>query len=175
MSHVPEAPIRTPVFNYKPPGTDPSHYLFTRVWIAFLTAVQSVCEWATYTMASVSVTAQTATIPLTAMTVRSVTPSTGTTTLFSAGTYRLSASARLLTVAGTSSSLGVVFAWTSNGIARSYFGPVNTTNDLDQPDSTTLLIVVDAGTEIQYEVDYISVGSPVMSYAATIVVEALSA
>ncbi len=168
---VPEAPIRTPVFNYKTPGTDPSHYLFTRVWIAFLTAVQFVCNAATYLVGSVSLTGQTATIGLTPITVRSVTAGTGTTTKFPAGRYRVSSSLRITTEAGTSSQLGIDFGWVTGGIGQSFFGPQDTSNTSDSLNASTFMIVVDDLTEIQYTIGYISVGSPAMVYAADIAIE----
>ena len=168
-----QAPIRTPVFNYQTPETDPSHYLFTRVWIAFLNAVQFVCNSATYLVGSVSLTGQTATINLTPIQVRSIAPLTGTTTLFPAGRYRISTSLRITTPASISSIIEIDFGWTSGGIAQSWFGVQNTSNLEDVLIADTFMIVIDDQTEIQYTIGTASVGTPLV-YAADIAVESIA-
>ncbi len=174
LQTVPTAPIRTPVFNYQTPENDPSHYLFTRVWIAFLNAVQFICNSATYLVGSVSLTGRTETIGLTPIQVRAMVPVAGTTTKFPAGRYRVSSSLRITTEAGTSSQLGIDFGWVSGGIGQSYFGPQDTSNMSDSLNASTFMIVIDDQTEIQYTIGYISAGSPAMIYSADIAVESIA-
>ncbi len=174
MSHLPEAPLRIEVFNYKTPASDPSHYLFPRVWLQFFAALRGLCEAATYAIGGVAVTGQTAAIPLAPVPVRNLVPNTPVTYLYPAGRYRVSSLARITTAASTSSAIQVDISWTYGGLPQGHEGVVWTSNDPALPISENFLILIDADTQIRYDIGYTSVGATALVYAADIVLEKLA-
>ena len=94
----------------------------------------------------------------------------------SAGVYRVSWAAKVVTAAGVSSDFQVTIAWTWKGVTQSWVGTLRngnltTTYDL----SSVPLLYVDAATPITYAVSYNSNPAAAMAYDFFAMLERLAA
>jgi hypothetical protein len=92
-----------------------------------------------------------------------------------AGLYRASYLARITTAAGVSSSLTVVLRWTDGGVAKALTGAAITGNTTATYQSGSVLIYVDAGTDVTYTTTYASNAAGVMKYGLAVFLERISA
>lgn len=92
----------------------------------------------------------------------------------SAGYYRVSVYARVMTAAVTSSSLTVTIDWTDGGIAVTKSAAAITGNTTaSEIDPFVFLIRADQATAINYSTTYASNGAGEMQYRLTVVVESV--
>lgn len=91
------------------------------------------------------------------------------------GLYRASYLARITTAAGVSSSLTVVLAWTDGGVAKSLAGTAITGNTTATYQTASVLIYVDAGTDVTYTTTYASNAAGAMKYGLAAFLERVSA
>jgi len=113
-------------------------------------------------LGNVSLTAQTASISATAISVPSIAP----------GVYRLSAAARITTAATTSSSLTVTFGWTQ-AVACTVSGSAITGNTTATTGSLVAIVRADEATALTYATTYASSGGTAMQYRLDVCVEQL--
>jgi len=146
-------------------GVDPQEGHLTDAWTAWFTQLTQTTEGSPQRVASVTLTAQAASIGATDM-------STGA---LSAGLYRISYYARITQAATTSSSLTVTLDWTDGGVSPSFSGAAMTANTVTTFQSETKIIKVDALSPIRYSTTYASVGATPMQYALRVVLEELEA
>jgi hypothetical protein len=81
------------------------------------------------------------------------------------GLYRATYRVQITQAATVSSSLVVTFSWTDGGVAQSASGTAIVGNTTSTGQSDTILLHVDAGTEVQYSTTYASVGATPMVYS----------
>lgn len=91
------------------------------------------------------------------------------------GLYRASYLARITTAAGVSSSLTVVITWTDRGVTKTLAGAAITGNTTATYQSGSVLIYVDAGTDVTYTTTYASNAASAMKYALAAFLERISA
>ena len=118
-------------------------------------------------VATVSLTAQSASIGVTAI------PSATLT----AGTYRVSTFFRVTTAATTgaaTSSLLVTITFTSGGITCTFSGTARTGNTTATVDSNVFYLLIDGSTPISYSTTYASNTAGQMQYLLEIALEAVS-
>ena len=90
------------------------------------------------------------------------------------GLYRASYHAQITRAATTSSSLTVAFLWTEGGIAQTATGDAIVGNTTGTGQSDQYLILVDAGTAVQYQTTYSSVGGTTMQYSLNVSLEKIA-
>jgi hypothetical protein len=95
--------------------------------------------------------------------------------LLAAGLYRLQYYARVTQAASTSSSLQVQISWTDGSVAQSKTFSAVTGNTTSTTDIQTMLIRVDEGSPVRYEVTYASVGATPMKFALYVTLEHVKA
>lgn len=113
-------------------------------------------------LGTVSLTAQTASISATAVSVPSLSP----------GVYRLSAAARITTAATTSSSLTLTFGWTQ-AVACTVSSAAITGNTTATTGSLVAIVRADEATALTYATTYVSSGGTAMQYRLDVSVEQL--
>lgn len=91
------------------------------------------------------------------------------------GLYRASYLARITTAAGVSSSLTVVITWTDRGVTKTLAGAAITGNTTATYQSGSVLIYVDAGTDVTYTTTYASNAAGAMKYGLALTLERLRA
>lgn len=161
---IPLVPTRIPMLNTHAPKDDPSRDLVQRVWIQFFVALQAAGVAASISVGSVGLVDQVASVAAVALpTAPEFLP---------AGRYRVSTFVRVTTAASVSSSIQVIVGWVENGLTQAVAGTALTGNTTSTHESTSMLVVVDEGSQLAYATTYASVGTP-MAYALDMVVEAL--
>lgn len=135
--------------------------LLTREWIRYLQSVVNIVNLSARKLASVSKTAQTASLSATALDTGTLDP----------GVYRVSYSTRITTAASTSSSLTITMAWTDGSVSQSQSGAALTGNTTTTQQNDTWLLHIDKGTTITYATTYASSGGTAMQYSVYIVAE----
>lgn len=163
-------PLNDPLVNKRKKGLgpgelDPNEGKMAEVWIPYMQSQSSITATAIRQNTSpVSLTAQTASIALTAI----------PTSSLASGLYRATYCVRVTTAAGTSSSISVSFHWTDGGVSCSLASTALTGNLTSTVGSGSALINIDAATPISYSSTYASVGAPVMAYALSITLEEMN-
>ena len=152
---------------YPPGSTDGPPMCPTTPFLIFMRGLTGAIEDAPQTFEPVIAEAQTAAIGTTAF------PTDGD---LSAGVYRVSWAAKVVTVAGVSSDFQVTIAWTWKAITQSWVGTLRngnltTTYDL----SSVPLLYCDAATPITYAVAYTSNPAAAMAYDFFATLERLGA
>lgn len=137
----------------------------SKTFIDWITALQTDVDQAPARLHRKSLANQSASIGATALETQSL----------SAGLYRVSVYARVVTPATTSSSLIPTITFTDETIACSQSGDAMTSNSVTAPKSWTFLVRIDAASPISYSTTYASVGATAMVYDLEIVVEQVSA
>ncbi len=160
MIQVPLAPIKVASWNYKKPETDTARYLFPTEWIKFFTAVQTVAAGAPYVIGSVNLTNQTS--PLSATVVAPM----------AAGRYRITTYIHATSVSSGSSFVRADMLWTSAGVSMIKQGTVVIGDDMSNYASDTVMVTVDEGSQVAYDVDYSSFG-PTFTYTFSLALEAV--
>jgi hypothetical protein len=90
-----------------------------------------------------------------------------------AGTYRINYFARVTRAATTSSSLTVTIHFTHGGVAQSIVATALTGNTTTTLGQAALVVEIDEGTTIDYEITYASSGETTMQYTFIAVVESI--
>ena len=89
----------------------------------------------------------------------------------SAGLYRVSYYAQIITAAGVSSGLQLTLTWTHEGVAQSETFTNLTGNTTTTHQSQSLMIEIDPGTTIGYSLTYASNPASAMVYYAVLCAE----
>jgi hypothetical protein len=89
----------------------------------------------------------------------------------SAGYYRVTVWMRITTPAGVASSVTPFFTFTDGGVACTVTGSAMTSNAINQPDSQTFLLSVDAPGPISFGTTYVSNPAGAAVYETTVTVE----
>lgn len=145
------------------PVTHAKTWIMTRLWQTLMDNLVANVSASAVIEGSDSLTAQSATIPATAITA----PIVG-------GLYRVSYQLRVTQAATVSSSATVTVTWVSGGNTFSQSFAAVTGNSLTTQQSGSLpCIDVDAETEIEYAVTYVSVGATPMQFALDVILELL--
>ncbi len=158
------APIRAAIFGVTLPRTDPSYGLVPRVWSQFFQALADGVEVASGRLGRFSTAAATATTITTDFV---TSPPTLT-----AGMVRASSYVQIITPASVSSSVTVRFGWTYNGVAQTETAAAVNGNTTTTHQSFTAVMLIDAGTAVNYRAVYASSGTP-MTYALDVYLEQL--
>ena len=135
--------------------------LLTREWIRYLQSVVDVVNLSSRKLASVSRTAQGASVTATALDTGTLDP----------GVYRVSYSTRITRAATTSSGVTVTIGWTDGAVAQSQSGAAVTGNTTATHQNDTWLVHIDASTNITYATTYASSGGTSMQYSLYVVAE----
>lgn len=157
---LPGPPLRSAIVE---DGTRPGavKWSMTKQFADWLLALVQRAQTVAVAVASLGLTAQSASLGLTA-----VVP-------VASGVYRVSWHVRVTTAASTSSSIQVSVVSTEGGVACTQSGPAYAGNATNAPQSGTVLVHADPNTPISVSTTYASVGTP-MLYALDVVVEQLS-
>lgn len=155
MATLAPAPIRHPVTAGTPP-------LATRPWVLWLSDLVLLIYKLAVQSDRVSLVAQGASIVVTPLRV-------------AADTVRLRVEyfLRVTRAATVSSGAQVTISWASGGVALTWVGGANTGNTTSTYESQSMVVAVDAGTAVTYEVAYASAGATSMQFALDVMVEAL--
>lgn len=132
----------------------------SRAWGNFFLNLLTQSDATARTVASASLTAQSASI--------------GTTALLptaASGLYRVSWRFRLSTAAAVNSSLLITITSTDNAVACSQVTTAYVGNVTNAPQSGEFLVQADPATPISYATTYVSVGVPAMVYEIQLVAE----
>lgn len=164
-------PLNDPLVNKRKKGLgpgelDPNEGKMAEVWIPYMQSQNTISSTAIRQNTDpVSLTAQTASIALTAI----------PTSSLASGLYRATYTCRITTAAAVSSSLIVTFTWTSGGISCSLSSSALTGNTTSTVGTGTALINIDAATPVSYSTTYASVGAPAMIYELYLTLEEMNA
>jgi len=139
------------------------HGKLTREWQVWITNLVTKVDSQAYQAKAVSLTAQSASIGATAVSIASLT----------AGVYRMSYRARVTQAATTSSSLLVTISWVDGTITCSLASAAVTGNTTATVISGSEVIRVDQDGPINYATTYASTGATPMQYSLDVSVEAL--
>jgi len=170
MSNVP-MPLNDPIARprrrgLKPDQRDENEGLLTETWVPYMQNQSDIASTAIRQSTSpVSLTAQTASIGLTAI----------PTSSLASGLYRVSYYCRITTAAGVSSSLIVTFSWTDGGVACSVSSTALTGNTTATVGTGTALINIDAASPVSYSTTYASNAAGVMRHSLYITLEEMNA
>lgn len=132
-------------------------------WLKWILALLHAVNATDQQVGSVSLTAQTASIPGTAIPAPTLT----------AGRYLVRWYFRVTTPGTVSSSLQVSIGWTDGGVACAVSGAAETGNTTATVQSGSLLVRIDAATSILYATTYASAGATDMQYALDVELEAV--
>ena len=140
--------------------------LITREWVRYLQSVVDVVNLSARRLATVTKTAQTASLTATALDTGTLNP----------GVYRVGYTARITTAASTSSSLTVTLAWTDGSVGQSQSGAAMTGNSTTTQQNGTFLVhngtnASSANDVIKYATAYASSGGTTMQYSLFVLVE----
>ena len=91
------------------------------------------------------------------------------------GLYRASYYARITTAAGVSSSLTIALAWTDGGVAMTLTGAAITGNTTATYQTSSIILHVDASTDITYSTTYASNAASAMKYRLDLILEKIKA
>ncbi len=145
--------------------TIPKTWIMTRLWQTLLDNLVAQLQASAGVEGTDHLTAQSASLPATAITA----PIVG-------GLYRISFQLRVTQAATVSSSATVTVSWVGGGNTFTVSFDAVTGNTLGTQQSRDLpCIAVDADSEIEYSVAYVSVGPTPMIYALDWVLELLPA
>lgn len=133
-------------------------------WLKWLTRLVGVANRTPQVLASVSATAQAASIGSTDVPLSGALPE---------GLARLTYALRITRAAGTSSSAQVTFNWTDGGVGQSATFTAVTGNTTTTTQGEMLPFHTDAGAVPSYSVAYGSVGAPTMQFSLTLAIEAM--
>lgn len=122
-------------------------------WIV-LQLMQNVQQTAQIKATPATLTAQSASLGVTAFKMASI----------NAGTYRVNWTARVTTPASSSSSLTVTVSYTRAGVSCTQTGAAMTSNATNAPASGTFMVNSDGGAPISYSTTYSSTGGVSMIY-----------
>lgn len=154
MAKLPPFPLRNVV-------TEPTR-LLSSLWRDWFTALRDLLNTAPARVFSTHLTAQnTSLTTTTALTV----PETGI--------YRLSYTARITQAATVSSSLQLTLSWTDTSVLCAQSGAAITGNLVTSQQSGQIVVYADAASAISYSTAYAANPATSMTYALTLVIEAL--
>lgn len=156
----PAAPVRDPL-------VDTAGMVTGNPWLTWLREIRADIDAAPVGFSPVVVEAHTATIPTTAI---------PTDAALSAGVYRVSWAAKVVTVAGVASSFQITISWTWKTVTQQCVGTLKngnltTTYEL----SSVPLMYVDAATPITYALAYVSNPAAAMAFDLFLTLERLAA
>lgn len=169
MANIP-MPLNDPIARPRKRGLktsdrDDNEGKLTEVWIPYLQSQNTIASTSIrLTTSPVSLSAQAASIGVTAI----------PTTSLASGLYRVSYYARITTASGATSSLTVTIHWTDGGISCSLSSAALTGNTTATVGTGTALVNIDGASPVSYSTAYASTGVPAMSYALSIVLEAMN-
>lgn len=129
--------------------------LLTPAWRNWFERLPATLDAAPLRISAVSLTTQAASLAATNF--------AGATLL--AGLYRATYYARITQAATTSSSLTVSLRWTEGSVVQTATGSAIVGNTTATGQSDSILINIDAGSQVQYLTTYASVGATAMQYA----------
>lgn len=135
--------------------------LLTSAWRDWFERLPATLDAAPLRISAVSLTTQAASLAATNF--------AGATLL--AGLYRATYYARITRAATTSSSLTVSLRWTEGGVVQTAVGTAIVGNTTATGQSDSILINIDAGSQVQYLTTYASVGATAMQYAINFALE----
>ena len=135
--------------------------LIRREWGRYQQSVVDVVNLSARRLATVTKTAQTASLTATALDTGTLNP----------GVYRVGYTARITTAASTSSSLTVTLAWTDGSVGQSQSGAAMTGNSTTTQQNDTWLVHIDKATTITYATTYASSGGTAMQYSLYVIAE----
>ena len=135
--------------------------LITREWVRYLQSSVDVVNLSARQLATVTKTAQSASLSATALDTGTLAP----------GVYRVSYAARVTTAASTSSSLTVTVAWTDGSVGQTQSGSAMTGNSTTTQQNDTWLVHIDKATTITYATTYASSGGTAMQYSLYVIAE----
>lgn len=154
MAEPPPVPLGSPVVE---------RGVLHREMVRFFESLRTMISRTVQLLGSVSLTAQGATISTTPV----------PTGPLPVGRYRVSYTLQITRAATTSSSAQMALSWTFNSIASLQAFPAVTGNTLTSYSTDSIVVNVDQGTTISYQVTYASVGATSMQYAVAVWVEQL--
>lgn len=132
-------------------------------WIAWLQTIATQLDGAPYRMQTVSLAAQAATVPVTAVPLGRI----------PTALYRVTFTLRVTQAASSSSSAAITIGWTDGGVACSQTWTAVTGNTTATIQTGTLLLRAEQDTPITYAVAYSSAGATPMQFAFDLVVEVI--
>lgn len=156
MATPPPVPMRSPAL-------DAANGWLHREIVNFLESLRRWLGRTSQELGSVAETAQGAAIATTDI----------PTSTLQEGLYRASYSLRITRAATTSSSAGMTFGWTTNGVSVTQTFTAVTGNTTASQTSGSITIQVDAATPVTYAISYASVGATSMQYAFNVRLEEL--
>lgn len=157
MSNPVPAPLQTPIVE------SPKTGLISRIWNQYFLALTTRLNKTAAMALTTTLANQTATIPLTALTLGSV----------SAGLYRVTTHLRITSPAGVSNSVQLSIGYTDGGVAQSQTGTAVTALSATALEGKTFVLHCDAASAISYSVAYASVPANTMVYRLDLAVEAV--
>lgn len=159
-SRLAAPPLQTPIVELeKRPGTFPGQ--MTKAFENWLRSLVDRAQVAAYTLKTVALTAQNASIAAT------------TLEPVASGRYRVSYRVRLSQAATTSSSIQIAVTTTEGGVNCKQLSAAYTGNVTNRPQSGVFLIHSDASSPVTFETTYASVGATPMLYELDVVLEAM--
>jgi hypothetical protein len=135
--------------------------LITKVWAAWLRSLVDRAQVAAFSIITVSLTLQGASIGLT-----SLVP-------LASGLYRVSYRFRITTAAGVSSSLQFAVSTTDGAVVCTQSSAAYTGNVTNAPQAGVFIVRADPATPLQYQTTYASNAAGVMKYSLDVTVEQL--